>query len=100
MIRRYWSSACPHCAMKSQCTTGKNRRISRWEHESILDDHQVLDGVNALPDEDDQAGQCGDELACAGIQPETGDQDPRHETVDRGDPGLVHFDFKKVSSAS
>jgi transposase len=37
MIRRYWSSACTHCAMKSQCTTGKNRRISRWEHESILD---------------------------------------------------------------
>ena len=36
-IRRYWSSACAHCAMKSQCTTGKNRRISRWEHESILD---------------------------------------------------------------
>lgn len=36
-IRRYWSSACTHCAMKSQCTTGKNRRISRWEHESILD---------------------------------------------------------------
>jgi len=36
-IRRYWSSACTHCAMKSQCTIGKNRRISRWEHESILD---------------------------------------------------------------
>jgi hypothetical protein len=24
--------------MKSQCTTGKNRRISRWEHEFILDE--------------------------------------------------------------
>ena len=36
-IRRYWSSACTHCAMKPQCTTGKNRRISRWEHEAILD---------------------------------------------------------------
>jgi len=41
MIRRYWSSACMHCAMKSQCTTGKNRRISRWEHEFILDDLDV-----------------------------------------------------------
>ena len=37
MIRRYWSTACSHCAMKSRCTTGKYRRISRWEHESILD---------------------------------------------------------------
>lgn len=36
-IRRYWSSACRHCALKPQCTTGKNRRISRWEHEAILD---------------------------------------------------------------
>jgi hypothetical protein len=23
--------------MKSQCTTGKYRRISRWEHEAVLD---------------------------------------------------------------
>ena len=38
MIRRYWSSACNTCLLKSRCTTGKYRRISRWEHESILDD--------------------------------------------------------------
>lgn len=37
-ILRYWSSACPHCPLKPQCTTGKNRRISRWEHEAILDE--------------------------------------------------------------
>lgn len=36
-IRRYWSSACPTCPIKSQCTTGKNRRICRWEHEVVLD---------------------------------------------------------------
>jgi len=36
-IRRYWSSACTHCSMKPQCTTGKHRRISRWEHEEVLD---------------------------------------------------------------
>lgn len=36
-IRRYWSSACGHCSIKPQCTTGKNRRISRWEHEAVLD---------------------------------------------------------------
>ena len=37
VIRRYWSSACPHCSLKPQCTTGVNRRISRWEHEAVLD---------------------------------------------------------------
>jgi len=36
-IRRYWSSDCVGCSMKPKCTTGKNRRISRWEHEAILD---------------------------------------------------------------
>jgi transposase len=36
-IRRYWSSACTSCSIKSQCTAGKYRRISRWEHEAILD---------------------------------------------------------------
>ena len=37
LIRRYWSSACTSCSMKSQCTTGQYRRISRWEHEAVLD---------------------------------------------------------------
>jgi len=37
-IRRYWSSACVNCKMKPQCTTGVQRRISRWEHEAVLDD--------------------------------------------------------------
>jgi len=36
-IKRYWSSACRDCDMKPQCTTGKERRISRWEHEAVLD---------------------------------------------------------------
>ena len=37
IIRRYWSSNCVSCSIKSRCTTGKYRRISRWEHESLLD---------------------------------------------------------------
>jgi len=37
VIRRYWSSECIRCTMKTQCTTAKYRRISRWEHEAILD---------------------------------------------------------------
>lgn len=36
-LRRYWSAACTGCAIKSQCTTGKYRRISRWEHEDVLE---------------------------------------------------------------
>jgi hypothetical protein len=36
-IRKYWSSACPGCALKTQCTTSSNRRITRWEHEHILE---------------------------------------------------------------
>ena len=40
-IHRYWSSACPRCPIKTQCTTGKYRRISRWEHEAVLDRMQV-----------------------------------------------------------
>ena len=36
-IRRYWSSACGGCAIKSQCTNGKERRVSRWVHEDVLE---------------------------------------------------------------
>ena len=36
-IRRYWSSACPRCSMKAQCTPSDYRRISRWEHEPVLE---------------------------------------------------------------
>jgi len=25
----YWSSNCPACSLKSQCTTGKERRVAR-----------------------------------------------------------------------
>ena len=34
---KYWSSDCPRCPMKPRCTHSKERRISRWEHEDILD---------------------------------------------------------------
>jgi transposase len=37
VIDKYWTSACPSCALKPKCTTGKNRRISRWEHEEVLE---------------------------------------------------------------
>jgi transposase len=37
VIRRYWTSACKACSIKSKCTTGKERRVSRWEHEAVVD---------------------------------------------------------------
>jgi transposase len=36
-IRRYLTSACKDCALKAQCTKGPERRISRWEHEAVLE---------------------------------------------------------------
>jgi len=36
-VQRYWATACAKCTIKGQCTTGKERRISRWQHEEILD---------------------------------------------------------------
>ena len=36
-IRRYWTSACPDCPMKAKCTPSDYRRISRWEHEPVVE---------------------------------------------------------------
>jgi len=37
----YWCSVCPACPMKAQCTTGKERRVRRWEHEAVIDAMQA-----------------------------------------------------------
>ena len=47
-LHRYWSSACPKCPMKAQCTTGTNRRVTRWEHEDILE--RMQDRLEQNPD--------------------------------------------------
>jgi transposase len=36
-LRRYWTNVCQDCAIKDRCTTGKQRRITRWEHEHVLE---------------------------------------------------------------
>ena len=41
VIYRYWSSECQACPLKSRCTTGKERRVSRWEHEDVLERAQA-----------------------------------------------------------
>ena len=48
-LRRYWTNACRHCALKHRCTTGPQRRITRWEHE------HVLEAVQKRLDENPQA---------------------------------------------
>jgi transposase len=36
-LRNYWTNVCGLCPVKAKCTTGKERRVKRWEHEAILD---------------------------------------------------------------
>ena len=37
-LHRYWDQAsCRACAIKTQCTTAKMRRITRWEHEAVIE---------------------------------------------------------------
>ena len=40
-LHRYWSSHCQTCAMKDRCTPSKQRRVSRWEHEAVLEAMQT-----------------------------------------------------------
>ena len=40
-LHSYWCSVCPACPMKEQCTTGKERRVKRWEHEAVIDAMQA-----------------------------------------------------------
>jgi transposase len=37
VLRRYWTNACQGCGLKDRCTTGKERRVTRWEHEHVLE---------------------------------------------------------------
>ena len=49
VVSRYWVNVCQSCAIKNQCTSGKERRITRWEHE------HVLEAVQKRLDENPQA---------------------------------------------
>ena len=40
MQNRYWSSNCKQCAIKEKCTPGEQRRVTRWEHENVLETMQ------------------------------------------------------------
>ena len=36
-VHRYWSSACPSCSIKARCTPSPFRRVTRWEHEEVIE---------------------------------------------------------------
>lgn len=40
-LNRYWSSNCKACPLKEKCTPSQQRRVTRWEHQDVLDDMQV-----------------------------------------------------------
>jgi transposase len=37
----YWTTRCADCPLKAHCTSGKERRIKRWEHEAVIDAMQA-----------------------------------------------------------
>ena len=48
-LRRYWSTeACLGCPIKRQCTPAKERRVTRWVHEHLIEDIQKR--LDANPD--------------------------------------------------
>ncbi len=36
-LRRYWASACIRCPIRPRCTPSDYRRVSRWEHEAVVE---------------------------------------------------------------
>jgi hypothetical protein len=38
---RYWSSNCKGCPLKDRCTPSQERRVTRWEHQDVLDEMQA-----------------------------------------------------------
>jgi len=38
---RYWTTVCQQCTVKAECTSGKERRVTRWEHEEVLEAAQA-----------------------------------------------------------
>ena len=37
ILHRYWSANCRRCSLKPRCTPSKERRVTRWAHEAVLD---------------------------------------------------------------
>jgi len=48
VLNRYWSRTCRSCALKPGCTTGNERRVTRWEHEHVVEAMQAR--LDRMPD--------------------------------------------------
>ena len=115
MQRRYWTNVCQNCALKDQCTTGTERRITRWEHEHLLEDvqrrldekpesnapapgdrraslrhHQDVDGSNPLSDETAEKCPYRNGVACARLQSQAGHEHHGGRTADGRDQSTGH----------
>jgi len=113
-LRRYWTNACRDCVLKPRCTTGKERRITRREHEHVLEAVQKrLDnnpqamrrrretvehpfgtlkmrmGGDALPDEAPAEGRHRSGTPRARLQPYPRDEHHGHPAAHDGDQGIV-----------
>ena len=40
-VSRYWTYKCRMCNIKAQCTSGAYRKMTRWEHEEVLEKAQA-----------------------------------------------------------
>lgn len=47
-LSRYWSNNCGTCAIKARCTPSRERRITRWEHEAVIEAMQRR--LDEMPD--------------------------------------------------
>ena len=48
VLHRYWTTACPTCPLKQDCTPARERRVTRWEHEDVLE--RVQERLDNNPD--------------------------------------------------
>src|SRR5262245_44491260 len=119
-LRRYWADACGSCPIKAQCTTSKQRRMPRWEHEGVVEAVQErldkkpapcaravrrsstvrykedADECNELPDEDAAEGRHRDGPQCPGLQSYLCTEHRRHRAADGGSQGVTRPDFRSV----
>lgn len=48
-LHSYWTNKCSTCRLQAKCTTSKERRVRRWEHQGIIEAMQKrLDAGNAM----------------------------------------------------
>ncbi len=112
-LRRYWTNACGNCVLKELCTTGKERRITRYrrrararsrataprcqsagdaaaarDRRASLRHDQGAHGRDALPDANAAEGRDRDGARRARLQSHARDEHHGRQADDRGDPSV------------